>query len=318
MLGLGLLSMFVALSAAGVILWLPLLVWRLIGNRRSAQAQPVCAMCLYPTTTVTTRRCHECGADLVHDGVITPSMRVKQGGGVLLAVAAWTLMVSFATLLLVVLVGRGLTVPSSLVIHVTGQPASGAYRDFTLRGVGETTEDQYFTGGIVQGQLHVTLRVRSLDGAEHTRTFIKEPNETFFRIDDGRQTDDSGYHALTTEAVVKEVLIKAGAPPDAISTEDEAVEIAHHLLRPSAWWGGLTSPNFAQISSGTVHAPKSELLSAVKLNGPLVILSFGAASWLAGTTLLFSQHAKRFRPKGRVGAPSRDGDTPSTPALIPE
>src|SRR5690606_9545591 len=125
--------------------------------------QPVCARCLYPTTTLATPRCPECGADLIREGVITPAMRVRQGGGAILAAGAWTILVGIGSLVLASWASVAMPIPMELRVSVRAAPASGAYQEVAVRGVAGTTE-RFFLGGFgADGPADLTLTVRTND-----------------------------------------------------------------------------------------------------------------------------------------------------------
>lgn len=285
-------SFFAFIAGVFTLLWLPLLLWRLLGNRRRRVAQPACAQCLYPTETVTTGTCHECGADLVREGVITPSMRVRQGGGVLLAAASWSVLVVLGSLTLASWASFAIPVPTRLMVNVQGVPNSGAFRDFDVRGSGEIREGLFSGFGPVESG-EFTLVIHGNDGVSHQRTFTREKGEASFRLDDGRMTDDYTFTGLTTADVVRELLVAAGAPANDVSTDQEAQEIAGILTAGVPWWVMGSGGAFHSVSNGSMTRVMDENLYMISKIAPFVIMLVGASSWLAGTVLLFGQHARR-------------------------
>jgi len=316
MMGLGFASLFVFLAAPLVLAWLPLLLWRLLGNRRRAPAQPACARCFYPTATLTSSRCPECGADLLREGVITPAMRVRQGGGVLLAASAWTILVGIAALVAASWAAFAIPTPLAVKVSINGTPAAGQYRDFDLRGSVETDGRFFGPGYSSRGPAHLTLVVHSKTGERFERTFIREGGETNFRLDDGRVTNEFSFDGLQVADVVEEVLVAAGAAPDAQSTVIEAAEIAGSISGGMGWWGMQGSGTFAAMSNATTLAPMDTVLSTLAALAPFGVLLLGAGAWLAGIIILFNQHAKRFRPRRPApegpDAPTSTQDAPAS------
>src|SRR5690606_10574756 len=190
----GYFGFLVLLAAPLALLWLPLALWRLIGNVRGKPARPCCARCGYPTTEHASVRCPECGADLLREGVLTPAMRVRSAGGVLLVVGAWTIILGVATSTLMSWAAFAMPVRMEARVNVSGAPASGQYAKYTLRGTAETVNGLQDTARALP--LDLTLTVVALDGALHTTRFVREEEDVPIRLDDGRVVDELSAFTL--------------------------------------------------------------------------------------------------------------------------
>jgi hypothetical protein len=263
---------------------------------------------------VTTGICPECAADLVREGVITPSMRVKQGGGVLLAAASWSVLVALGSLTLASWASFAIPVPTRLMVNVQGVPNSGAFRDFDVRGSGEIREGLFSGFGLVESG-EFTLVVHGNDGVSHQRTFTREKGEASFRLDDGRVADDFTFQGLTTADVVTELLVAAGAPAGDVATQHAANEIADIVATRTPWWSMGSGGAFASISNGSMSSVVDENLYMISKIAPFMIMLVGASSWLAGTVLLFGQHSRR-RASKRAHDPNSTEPSPERSGVV--
>jgi len=302
-MAMGYFGFLVLLAAPLALLWLPLALWRLIGNVRGKPARPCCARCRYPTTEHASVRCPECGADLLREGVLTPAMRVRSAGGVLLVVGAWTIILGVATSTLMSWAAFAMPVRMEARVNVSGAPASGQYTKYTLRGTAETVNGLQDTARALP--LDLTLTVVALDGALHTTRFVREEEDVPIRLDDGRVVDE--LSAFTLHDAVKGALVRAGADPDAAETDMEAVELTNRITIANGIFGFMLGGNgaFTGGTNTTAVRAKDALGSTLAMIAPMGIGLVGFGAWLAGVIVLFNQHGKRFRRRPAPVSPEQ-------------
>jgi hypothetical protein len=312
MMSVGYIGFFVLLAAPFVLAWLPLFLWRILGNEKKRPVQPVCARCRYPTRDLSTSRCPECGADLLRDGVITPSMRVSQGGGALLAAAAWTIVVGIGAMLLAAWASFAIPVDTEIKVSVRGAPASGQFRDFAVRGTTESSGRFFLPGFGSDGPADLTLVVHDNNGESHSRTFTRESGAATYRLDDGRVVDEFSFDGLTVQNVVKEILVDAGAASDSLVTSAEALEISNVIAGSIGYWNISGGAAFVSVSNSTMMRPKSSVIAALASLAPFGIMLVGVGAWIAGLIILIKQHGKRFQRRPTMNHPDTADAPPAS------
>jgi hypothetical protein len=239
-------------------------------------------------------------------------MRVRQGGGVLLSAAAWTIVVGVGAMLLASWASFAIPVETEIKVNVRGVPASGQFHDFALRGTTETSGRFFMAGFGTDGRAELTLIVHDNSGEAHTRTFTRDAGSTDYRLDDGRVTDDFSFNGLTVQDAVEELLISAGAAPDTVVTSTEALEISNAISGSFGFWNISGGAAFTSVSNSTSMRAKSTVMAMLASLAPFGIMLVAIGAWIAGLVILFNQHAKKFRPRPPRVSPSIPADQPAS------
>lgn len=309
---IGYIVFFVTFLSLAVLAWLVLLLWRLLGNRRRKPTQPECASCGYPTIRLSSPRCPECGADLLREGVLAPSMRVRGAGGVFLVIVAWTIAITTLTLFLASWVAFALPATAQTASTSTGEPASAQYQRVVVRASG-TFDSRLLSNPFSQSLTDITVTVVALDGAAHDLRLSRENPLFPFRLETGEHLDEiAGPYAVD---VLRALLVRAGASPDDPATRAEAAELAN-IINGSSFWGfgtGRAGP-FINTTTAASANPAGNASGVLWVLMPVGVCLTGLGLWIAGVVIIANQHMKRFRPI-RAGRQQPYGDPlPDQPA----
>jgi len=78
-----------------LLIWAAITIARAITLPRNAARFPACERCGYAVADLTSFTCPECGVDLRHGGIITPSIIARTRGSLTSAILAWTYIAGF-------------------------------------------------------------------------------------------------------------------------------------------------------------------------------------------------------------------------------
>lgn len=294
MYALGFISLFVFFLSLAVLAWIVLFLWRLLGNARRKVSEPQCVRCGYPTARLSALRCPECGADLLREGILTPSMRVRSAGGVFLAIAAWTLTIVAITLLLASWVAFAIPVETDIRAELTGEPASGHYQGVALRGEGKGNDRAFAIHSAQFTRLLVVVTAN--DGVAHDLRLMRESPSIRFRLEGADPLDP--LSGVSLGEVFRELLVSAGAPPDDPATRSEAAELVN-VVNGTAFWGvsgAFQGGPFLNTTNSTIADPVGSRTTMLWMLLPSGVCLAGMGVWIAGIVILANQHAKKHRP----------------------
>ena len=294
MYALGFISLFAFFLSLALFAWIVLVLWRLLGNARRRPAEPQCVRCGYPTSRLSAPRCPECGADLLREGVLTPAMRVRSGGGVFLAMAAWTLILVSTTLVFAAWVAFALPDASEIEADLTGEPASGHYQRVEIRGEGSGKQRAFGPWSSQFTRLDVVVTAN--DGAKHGLRLTRESPSVRFRLEGSAPQDP--FSRVSLGEVFRELLIRAGAPPHDPATSSETSELVN-VVNGTAYWGmsgAFQGGPFLNTTHSTTPNEEALRSSILWLLLPSAICLAGIGVWIAGMVILPNQHMKNTDP----------------------
>lgn len=293
---IGYISFFSFFLSLALLAWFALVVWRLLGNARRKPAQPQCARCAYSTMGVSATRCPECGADLLREGVLTPSMRVRGGGGAFLAIAAWTLTITAITLFLASWVAFATPVSTEFRTTLAAEPVSAQYRRVVIRGDGRA-EHRFFGSPFSEQFTDVLIVVTANDGATHELRLTRESPYVPLQLETGEFLDDVA--GPFPSDVMQRLLVRAGAAPADQATRLEASELANAIGGNSLWGfgGSFQGGAFTNTTNVTISKAGAGVSDAFFILMPASVCLAGLGVWVTGLVIMVNQHGKRFHAR---------------------
>jgi hypothetical protein len=246
-------------------------------------------------------------------------MRVRGGGGVLLAIAAWTLTLTAITLFLASWVAFASPVSAEFKSTQTAEPVSAQYQRVMIRGDG-TLEHRFFGSPMAQQLSVAEVVVTASDGVTHDLRLTRKRPGAPFQLESGELFDPHLGRAPID--VVQELLVRAGAAPDDPATRAEAAELAN-VINGSSLWGfasSLQGGSFINSTNTTSSMAGSKNGDTIALLMPTAVCLAGLGVWITGLVFLANQHAKRYRarPGAIVAQPYGDPPPANAPSVGPD